>query len=95
MIRRVAWHFRQVSSRLDGGFFRPLLIGLAVFLVITSAAVWLFETDRANAQGQSVCWTSTTVPVQGDGSFAAALSPAAWLRLDLRRFGESLFERHW
>jgi voltage-gated potassium channel len=78
VIRRVAWYFRQVSSRLDGGFFRPLLIGLVVFLVITSAAVWLFETDRsANALGQSVYWTSTTVLGQGDGSFAAG--PVGWV----------------
>jgi voltage-gated potassium channel len=78
VIRRVAWYFRQVSSRLDGGFFRPLLIGLVVFLVVTSAAVWLFETDRsANALGRSVYWTSTTVLGQGDGSFAAG--PVGWV----------------
>jgi voltage-gated potassium channel len=78
VIRRVAWYLGQVSSRLDGGFFRPLLIGLAVFLVLTSAAVWLFETDRsANALGQSVYWTSTTVLGQGDGSFAAG--PVGWV----------------
>ncbi len=78
VIRRVAWYFRQVSSRLDGGFFRPLLIGLIVFLVVTSTLVWLFETDRSgNALGQSVYWTSTTVLGQGDGSFAAG--PVGWV----------------
>jgi voltage-gated potassium channel len=78
VVRRVAWYFRQISARLDGGFFRPLLIGLVVFLAVTSTLVWLFETDRSGyALGQSVYWTSTTVLGQGDGSFATG--PVGWV----------------
>lgn len=78
LIRRVTWYYRQLTARVDGGFFRPLLIGLGVFLVMTSAMVWLFETDRtAMALGESVYWTSVTVLGQGDASFAGG--PIGWV----------------
>ncbi len=78
VVRRVAWYFRQITARLDGGFFRPLLIGLIVVLVLASTVVWLFETERTGrALGQSIYWTSTTVLGQGDASFATG--PVGWV----------------
>lgn len=78
VIQRVAWHVRRLTSRIEGGFFRPLVIALAVILLLASAVVWGFETDRTvRAFGQALYWTSTTVLGQGDASMASG--PLGWL----------------
>jgi voltage-gated potassium channel len=77
-VRRVAWHVRRVSSKFDGGFFRPLFIALVIILILTSSVVWLFETERTMLDlGRALYWTSTTVLGQGDSSLAAG--PVGWV----------------
>ncbi len=78
VLNRIGWYFQQVTARLEGGIFKPLMIGLGCFLAVTSLAVWVFETDRSiHALGQSVYWTSTTALGQGDGAFASG--PVGWV----------------
>lgn len=77
-VRRVAWHVRRLSTRIDRGFFKPLLAALLLILLISSVFVWLFETDGSMMDlGRAIYWTSTTVLGQGDGSLASG--PAGWL----------------
>lgn len=77
-IQRVLWHIRRITSRIEGGFFRPLIIALAATIVFSSALVWLLETDRTlRSMGQAVYWSSTTVLGQGDAAFASG--PAGWI----------------
>lgn len=78
IVQRVAWHIRRLSSRIEGGFFRPLLAALAITLIVASAVVWFFETDRTlRSLGQAVYWSSTTVLGQGDASLAGG--PVGWV----------------
>jgi voltage-gated potassium channel len=78
VVQRVAWHVRRLTTRLDGGFFKPLLLALAVILSVSALVVWLFETDRTlRSLGQVVYWTSTTVLGQGDASMASG--PVGWV----------------
>jgi voltage-gated potassium channel len=78
MVSRVSWHVRRLRSRIDGGFFRPLLAALVMILLVSSVLVWLFETDGSPMDlGRAVYWTSTTVLGQGDASLASG--PVGWL----------------
>jgi voltage-gated potassium channel len=78
VVQRVSWHVRRLTARLDGGFFKPLLLALFVILSVSALVVWLFETDRTmRSLGQVVYWTSTTVLGQGDASLAAG--PVGWI----------------
>lgn len=78
VVQRVAWHVRQMRSRIEGGFFPPLLIALAITLLVSSAVVWFFETDRTLVSlGQSLYWSATTVLGQGDAAFASG--PVGWV----------------
>lgn len=77
-VRRIGWHIRRVASKFDGGFFKPLFLFLLVILVVTSALVWLFETDKTLRDlGRAIYWTSTTVLGQGDSSMATG--PVGWV----------------
>lgn len=77
-MHRVAWHVRRLASRIEGGFFRPLMAALGVTLILASSAVWFFETDRTlRSLGQAVYWSSTTVLGQGDASLASG--PVGWV----------------
>ncbi len=77
-VSRVAWHVRRVSSKFDGGFLRPLFVFLLFILVLTSALIWLFETDRTLKDlGRAVYWTSTTVIGRGDSAMAEG--PVGWV----------------
>lgn len=77
-VRRVGWHLRRVSEQLEGGFFRSLLAGLLVILLVISVIVWGFETERSLAAfGASFYWAATTVLGQGDASFASG--PVGWV----------------
>jgi len=74
IVQRVTWHVRRITSRLEGGFFRPLLLALAITLLLSSAIVWFFETDRTiRSLGQAIYWSSTTVLGQGDAAFASGI----------------------
>lgn len=76
--RRIAWHIRRVSGKLDGGLFRPLMIALAAILLVASLVVWGFETDRTiNDLGRAIYWTSTTALGQGDSALAGG--PVGWV----------------
>lgn len=78
IVQRVAWHVRRLTSRIEGGFFRPLMAALAITLLLASAVVWFFETDRTMLNlGQAVYWASTTVLGQGDASLASG--PVGWV----------------
>lgn len=75
--RRVTWHLKRISGKLDGGFFRPLLTALIVILLVATVLVWIFETDRSLSElGRSLYWTSTTVIGSGDSSMAGG--PVGW-----------------
>ena len=76
-LRRVNWHVKRVTSKMDGRFFVSLAIGLAVVLVAAAGIVWLTETDRTLRDfGASFYWAVTTVLGQGDSSFVTG--PFGW-----------------
>ncbi|HEX6947518.1 MAG TPA: NAD-binding protein [Acidimicrobiia bacterium] len=78
IVQRVAWHVRRIASRIEGGFFRPLLAALAVTLALASVVVWFFETERTLVNlGEAIYWASTTVLGQGDAGFASG--PVGWV----------------
>lgn len=77
-LRRVSWHARRVSEKADGSFFKSLVAGLTIILVVVSAIVWLGETDRALSDfGASFYWSVTTVLGQGDASYVSG--PIGWV----------------
>jgi voltage-gated potassium channel len=64
LVTRIVWHAQRVSRKADGRFFRSLLAGLAVIMV-----VW-------GELGQAVHWSATTVLGQGDAAFVQG--PVGW-----------------
>jgi len=76
-LRRISWHLRRVSEKVDRRFFQSLAVGLLVVLIIASSAVWLGETDRSVAAfAESLYWSMTTALGQGDASYVSG--PVGW-----------------
>lgn len=76
-LRRVSWHLKRVTEKMDRRFFTSLLAGLVVVLAIASLAVWLAETELTLGDfGASVHWSVTTVFGQGDASYVS--TPVGW-----------------
>jgi len=77
LLRRVSWHVKRITGKLDGRFFTSLVTGLAVVIAVVSAVVWLTDTDRELGDfGASVHWAVTTVFGQGDASYVS--TPIGW-----------------
>jgi voltage-gated potassium channel len=76
-LRRVSWHLKRVSEKVDRKFFLSLATGLVIVLSIAAVVVWLAETDRtATDLGASLYWSVTTVFGQGDASYVTG--PVGW-----------------
>jgi len=77
-LRRVSWHLKRVSEKVDRKFFFSLVTGLAVVLGVAAIVVWLAETERTLTDlGASLYWSVTTVFGQGDASYVT--SPVGWV----------------
>lgn len=77
LLRRVSWHLRRVSEKVDKKFFISLMTGLMIVLSIAAVVVWLAETERtATDLGASLYWSVTTVFGQGDASYVTG--PIGW-----------------
>jgi voltage-gated potassium channel len=78
ILRRLGFHVRRVSANLDKGFFRSMMAGLLVVLLLAAGAVTLFEGDISfSAFGASFYWALTTVIAQGEAGFVS--SPGGWV----------------
>jgi voltage-gated potassium channel len=78
IVRRVGWHIRRIGGNLDKGFYRSLVLGLAVVLALAAVAVTVFEKDVGFATfGQSFYWALTTVIGAGDSGYVA--TPVGWV----------------
>lgn len=78
LLRRVAFHAKRIRGQVDKGFYRSLIIGLVVVLVLAAAAVTLFEKGITLASfGESFYWALTTVIGQGESGFVS--SPGGWV----------------
>ena len=76
-VKRVAWHARRVSDKIDRRFFRSLMVGLLFILAAVSVVVWAAETDRMLGDlGAAFYWSVTTVLGQGDASYVSG--PMGW-----------------
>lgn len=76
-LRRVSWHIKRVTGKMDRRFFTSLMLGLAVVLSVAAVAVWLGETERSMGDlGASFYWALTTVLGQGDASYVSG--PVGW-----------------
>jgi voltage-gated potassium channel len=76
-LRRVSWHVKRVTDKMDRRFFTSLMVGLIVVLAISATAVWLGETERTIGDfGASFYWAVTTVLGQGDASYVSG--PVGW-----------------
>jgi voltage-gated potassium channel len=77
LLRRVSWHVKRITGKMDGRFFTSLLAGLAIVIAVVSGIVWLSDTDRGLGDfGASVHWSVTTVFGQGDASYVT--TPVGW-----------------
>jgi len=78
LLRRLAFHAKRIRGQVDRGFYRSLLIGLLVVLVLATVAVTVFEKGIAFASfGESFYWALTTVIGQGESGFVS--SPGGWV----------------
>lgn len=76
-LRRVSWHVKRVTGKMDRRFFGSLLAGLAVVLVVAALVVWMVETERSLGDfGAAIHWSVTTVFGQGDASYVS--TPVGW-----------------
>lgn len=76
-LRRVSWHLKRVTGKMDRRFFTSLLAGLVVILGLASLVVWFVDTDRTLTDfGAAVHWSVTTVFGQGDASYVS--TPVGW-----------------
>jgi voltage-gated potassium channel len=76
-LRRISWHFRRVTEKVDRRFFASLLAGLVVVLTIAALVVWFVDTERTLGDfGASLHWSVTTVFGQGDASYVS--TPVGW-----------------
>lgn len=75
--KRVVWHMRRVTAKMDRRFFTSLLVALVAILAVVSLVVWVFETERTLGDfGAAFYWSVTTVLGQGDASYVAG--PVGW-----------------
>lgn len=82
LLKRLTFHAKRIGGQLDRGFYRSLLIGLLVVLVLAAIAVTLFERGITFASfGESFYWALTTVIGQGDSGFVSSPSGkvVSWL----------------
>jgi voltage-gated potassium channel len=76
-LRRVSWHVKRVTAKMDRRFFVSLLSALIIVLGIAAFLVWGVETDRSLGDfGAAVHWSVTTVFGQGDASYVS--TPVGW-----------------
>ena len=76
-LRRVTWHLKRVSGKMDRRFFLSLIAGLAVVLGVAALLVWAVDTERTLGDfGAAVHWSVTTVFGQGDASYVS--TPVGW-----------------
>ena len=76
-LRRISWHVKRITGKMDRRFFASLLIGLAVVIGVASLIVWFSDTDRSwGALGESINWSVSTVFGQGEPSFVS--TPIGW-----------------
>lgn len=74
VIRRVAFHTRRITGRIDGRFFGRLAIGLGALVLVASLLVTLAEGDKSSVGGffdslsADFYWAVTTVLGAGDSS---------------------------
>lgn len=78
MLRRIRWHWRRVTGKIERRFFVSLLAGLGVFVGLAGLIVWLAETERTPSDlGASLYWAGATVLGLGHGDFVSG--PAGWI----------------
>lgn len=76
-LRRVKWHLKRVSGKVDRRFFLSLFAFLVVFLGISATIVWLTETDQTLAElWRSWYWAGATVLGLGTGDLVGR--PIGW-----------------
>ncbi len=76
-LRRVQWHLKRVSGKVDRRFFLSLFAFLVIFLAIASAIVWFTETDQTLAElWRSWYWAGATVLGLGTGDLVGR--PIGW-----------------
>lgn len=77
-LRRVQWHLRRISGKIDRRFYLSLFAFLIIFLAIASVIVWLTETDRAPGQlWEMLHWAGATV--LGVGAGDQVTRPIGWV----------------
>ena len=82
LVRRVAWHIRQIGGQLDRRFFLSLAEGIVAIVVVAAILITLFEKPWTfESFFDSFNWGIATVLGQGESSFVT--SPAgrvmSWL----------------
>lgn len=76
-IKRVVWHLRRVSDKMDRRFFISLVVGLGIILGVVALVVWAVETERSIGDlGAAFYWSVTTVLGQGDAAYVSG--PVGW-----------------
>ena len=76
-LKRVMWHVRRVSEKMDRRFFTSLVVGLTIILGVVAVLVWAVETERSFGDlGAAFYWSVTTVLGQGDASYVGG--PVGW-----------------
>ena len=77
-LRRVQWHLRRITGKIDRRFYFSLLAFLIIFLAIAAVIVWLTETERAPGQlWEMLYWAGATV--LGLGSGDQVTRPIGWV----------------
>ncbi|MEX2134171.1 MAG: hypothetical protein WEB67_08515 [Acidimicrobiia bacterium] len=77
LLRRMSWHVKRVTDKLDRRFFTSVLLILLLILGVSALAVWAAETARTLREfGDSFYWAVTTVLGQGDASYVS--TPVGW-----------------
>jgi voltage-gated potassium channel len=70
LLRRVAFHARRVSGKLDRHFFTSLLTAVIIFVAIATIVVAALENKLTIAGlGSTLHWAITTVIGSGDASY--------------------------
>lgn len=75
IVRRLGFHARRIGAGLDLHFFRRLVLALVGFVVVTAAAVTVFEEPKRSLSGlgDSFYWAVTTVIGSGDASYVTSV----------------------
>jgi len=73
LLRRVAFHARRVSGKLDRHFFTSLLTAVLVFVAVATIVVAALENKLTIAGlGSTLHWAVTTVIGSGDASYVTS-----------------------